>query len=342
MLAVRGSNVFNQREILDSIVKSKDENVGISSICFYFDYWTFVVVDGVGFLIGFIDRENELVRLSVPGDKKIRQASCWKTICLLVTEDGECWKYYLRSKEWENLTPFISSDENTTECKEIITKVCSGDSFQLVLSSTGKVYKAETSEHKLTQVLLPGLTVVEVACGREHAMLLTNRGQVSTWGSGKYGQLGHGVVENEQSPKELMALAGLKVTQIAAGGFYSCAVTEDGDLYTWGMNNFGQLGFPPKAIGDEFGSESIAEPRVVDWPQGIDVRVTHVSCGSSHTVALLDDRSLWGCGWNAYHQLSNNNVPFYGKMVQLDLQIPHKDVKKFVCGWWNTGIFLKK
>ena len=43
-----------------------------------------------------------------------------------------------------------------------------------------------------------------------------------------------------------MALAGFKVIQIAAGGFYSCAITEDGDLYTWGMNSFGQLGFPPK------------------------------------------------------------------------------------------------
>jgi len=40
------------------------------------------------------------------------------------------------------------------------------------------------------------------------------------------------------------ALAGLRVMLIAAGGWHSAAVTECGDLYTWGWNQSGQLGFP--------------------------------------------------------------------------------------------------
>ena len=64
--------------------------------------------------------------------------SCWKTVCTLVTEDGKCWKYNLKSKEWKILNPVkMVSNESTTEHKEILTNVYSGDSFQLVVSSTG-------------------------------------------------------------------------------------------------------------------------------------------------------------------------------------------------------------
>lgn len=58
------------------------------------------------------------------------------------------------------------------------------------------------------------------------------------------GQLGHGELENEEHPRELDALSGLKVVAISAGGWHSCCVTVQGDLYTWGWNCCGQLGFP--------------------------------------------------------------------------------------------------
>jgi alpha-tubulin suppressor-like RCC1 family protein len=58
------------------------------------------------------------------------------------------------------------------------------------------------------------------------------------------GQLGHGDLENEQEiARQVDSLAGLRVVLVAAGGWHSSAVTECGDLYTWGWNQSGQLGF---------------------------------------------------------------------------------------------------
>jgi len=58
------------------------------------------------------------------------------------------------------------------------------------------------------------------------------------------GQLGHGDLESEQEiARRVDALAGLCVTLVAAGGWHSAAITEWGDLYTWGWNHSGQLGF---------------------------------------------------------------------------------------------------
>ena len=58
------------------------------------------------------------------------------------------------------------------------------------------------------------------------------------------GQLGHGDLESEQEfARQVASLAGLCVTLVAAGSWHSAAVTECGDLYTWGWNHSGQLGF---------------------------------------------------------------------------------------------------
>lgn len=57
------------------------------------------------------------------------------------------------------------------------------------------------------------------------------------------GQLGNGSLNVAENPELLAFLDGLIVVDIDAGGWHSAALTNCGDLYTWGWNNFGQLGF---------------------------------------------------------------------------------------------------
>ena len=44
--------------------------------------------------------------------------------------------------------------------------------------------------------------------------------QVYTWGGGSRGQLGHGGLGSEESPRLVMALDGMKIVKIAAGGWH--------------------------------------------------------------------------------------------------------------------------
>ena len=53
------------------------------------------------------------------------------------------------------------------------------------------------------------LKVTDVVCGKEHSLLLTEHGQVFSWGGGSRGQLGHGNLASEDKPKLVMALDGL-------------------------------------------------------------------------------------------------------------------------------------
>ena len=61
--------------------------------------------------------------------------------------------------------------------------------------------------------------------------------------SGDHGKLGHGSNVTQKEPKLITGpLQGKRVTYIYAGYRHSAAVTEDGELYTWGEGDYGKLG----------------------------------------------------------------------------------------------------
>ena len=63
-----------------------------------------------------------------------------------------------------------------------------------------------------------------------------------TWGYGKEGELGHGNSEEYKLPKLVEGLKEKKLIKIGAGNGFTIALTDEGALYSWGANQFGQLG----------------------------------------------------------------------------------------------------
>jgi alpha-tubulin suppressor-like RCC1 family protein len=74
---------------------------------------------------------------------------------------------------------------------------------------------------------------------------LLEYGELYTYGSGNWGVLGHGVEKDVRFDKpqlvEYFSKKGLKVLDIALGEYHSFALTEDGNVYTWGYA--GKKGF---------------------------------------------------------------------------------------------------
>lgn len=76
-------------------------------------------------------------------------------------------------------------------------------------------------------------------------------GQLFTWGQNAHGQLGVGSqTALIPQPQLVERLKGLSLAQIAAGGAHSVVVSLSGAVYSWGKNDFGQLG-----LGDTEGKE---------------------------------------------------------------------------------------
>ena len=84
----------------------------------------------------------------------------------------------------------------------------------------------------------------QVVCGYNHTAALSEEGYVFTWGLGhkfwNAGALGHGNKDNQPTPVvvEYLYDKGIKIKKLVSGCNYMHALSEDGDLYTWGRGEY--------------------------------------------------------------------------------------------------------
>lgn len=145
-------------------------------------------------------------------------------------------------------------------------------------------------------LVLVGGRVTQVAAGADHTCALLASGLVRCWGRGNEGQLGHGATTRLGDDEVVASLPVVplpgSVVEIAAGELHTCAVLVQGELYCWGYNYSGQLGYGmTQAVGDN-------EAVVSQGPVILGERVAHVALGNFHTCALLAGGavSCWGRG----------------------------------------------
>lgn len=86
--------------------------------------------------------------------------------------------------------------------------------------------------------------VTAVAAGEAHTLLLTGDGRVYSWGRGTLGRLGLGSEQDQLFPAQVkFALQdSVRIVGIAAGAYHSLALADDGSVWCWGYNLYGQLG----------------------------------------------------------------------------------------------------
>ncbi|GMJ15147.1 hypothetical protein like AT5G19420 [Hibiscus trionum] len=139
-----------------------------------------------------------------------------------------------------------------------------------------------------------------ISCGNKHAVLVTKRGQIFSWGEGTGGRLGHGVEADVSQPKLIGALSRSSIELVACGEFHTCAVTLSGDLYTWGdgSHNLGLLGH-----GTEV-SKWI--PRKVRREMK-GMHVSYISCGAWHTAAVTSTGKLFTFGDGTFGALGHGD-----------------------------------
>jgi alpha-tubulin suppressor-like RCC1 family protein len=145
-----------------------------------------------------------------------------------------------------------------------------------------------------------------IAAGDTHTLALLFDGTLRAWGGAQYGE--RGTTDNTSglptwwqtswSDRETTAAID-NVVSIAAGQYKSLAVKSDGTLWVWGCNQNSELG-----DGIPWGeSASVACQRVPLQVSNLS-NVAAVATGTSHTIILKADGTVWGMGYNGYSTLA--------------------------------------
>ena len=148
---------------------------------------------------------------------------------------------------------------------------------------------------RLAPVPVPTLAnITTVSAGAFHSFALRGDGTVWAWGANEYGQLGDGTTTQQRMvPVRVLGLDG--VTAIAGGSFHGLALRNNGTVWAWGDNNYGQLG------------DGTTTPRASPTQVSGLSNIVAIAAGASHSLALDASGTLWAWGDNAFGQLGDGS-----------------------------------
>nr|XP_033804087.1 RCC1 and BTB domain-containing protein 1 isoform X1 [Geotrypetes seraphini]XP_033804088.1 RCC1 and BTB domain-containing protein 1 isoform X1 [Geotrypetes seraphini]XP_033804089.1 RCC1 and BTB domain-containing protein 1 isoform X1 [Geotrypetes seraphini]XP_033804091.1 RCC1 and BTB domain-containing protein 1 isoform X1 [Geotrypetes seraphini]XP_033804092.1 RCC1 and BTB domain-containing protein 1 isoform X1 [Geotrypetes seraphini]XP_033804093.1 RCC1 and BTB domain-containing protein 1 isof len=213
--------------------------------------------------LGTGDNQSTIVprKLEALCGKKIRRLSYGTgPHVLLCTEDGEvyAWGHNGYSQlgngtTTQGVSPLLIC---TNLLNKKVQEVACGSHHSVTLTSDGEVYgwgynncgqigSGSTANQPTPRRIINCLQtkiVVGIACGQTSTLAVIDNGEVYGWGYNGNGQLGLGNNGNQMTPCRVAALQGVCVLQIACGFAHTLALTDEGLLYAWGANAYGQLG----------------------------------------------------------------------------------------------------
>ncbi|XP_056321974.1 probable E3 ubiquitin-protein ligase HERC4 [Danio aesculapii] len=212
--------------------------------------------------------------------------------------------------------------------KDRIRLIVCGEDGAVLLAYGGKVLAMDKST--VCRTIVDNRQVIQIACGDQHSMALTNDGQLFVWGENAHGQLGMRKEQaGTQSPQHLQSLCGIPVAQISAGGNHSFVLSLSGVVFGWGSNSAGQLG-----LGD---TTDRFVPTTVKSLNG--KKTVSISCGGEHTATLSKGGTVFTFGSGGFGQLGHNSFKdeHHPRLVA---ELWGSKVSKVTCGRHHTLVLV--
>ena len=177
----------------------------------------------------------------------------------------------------------------------------------------------ESVEKMKSETILELRTKMACVSGSHHTITLSNDGTVYSFGRSNEGQLGLGRhMQYVSLPTPIPNLP--QINMISCGDRFTICVDYEGFIWSFGENNYGQLGTGNKKIFN-FPQKLINIPPVVS-----------VSCGSDHTLIITNDSNLWSCGCNRYGQLCHGDTQDRSKPQKTSFS----NILKIATGWEHS------
>jgi alpha-tubulin suppressor-like RCC1 family protein len=177
-----------------------------------------------------------------------------------------------------------------------------GENHSLVLDSKGRVFSfGHNDEYQLgfpdkVSREYPALMreiendpIKAVSAGHRHSLILNSQGWVFSFGNNLSGQLGIEEYQDGSVPALIDLPDKEEIVAIAAGERHSLVLNSQGQVFSFGANELGQLG-----LG---GNEDRFTPTLIEDPElGI---VVAIAAGGNHSLLLNSQGQVFSCGAGA-------------------------------------------
>jgi alpha-tubulin suppressor-like RCC1 family protein len=181
--------------------------------------------------------------------------------------------------------------------------IAAGYDHSLVLLDGGTVVAfgqlgrgSETKRATPAAVNLAGVTARAIAAGAFHSLVLLDGGAVVAFGRNDFWQLGDGSKTGRATPAAVN-LGGRAARAIAAGGYHSLVLLDDGTVMAFGYNGSGQLG-----DGGTINQSASVSINL----EGRTARA--IAAARWHSLVLLDDGAVMAFGRNTFGQLGDGSI----------------------------------
>ena len=167
---------------------------------------------------------------------------------------------------------------------------------------------------KSTAAAGPWLKAVQVSAGNWFALAIGEDGNTWAWGQNTHGQLGNGTTSGMFSANPVPVrvqysknTGAVTAMQISAGSWHSLAIDTSGNAWTWGRNDYGQLG--NNTVNDQILPVKVFASAQSISSAGPWLNAVQISAGTYHSLAIGMNGNAYAWGWNAYGQLGNDSIP---------------------------------
>jgi alpha-tubulin suppressor-like RCC1 family protein len=253
-------------------------------------------------------------------ERNIKLSFIYEKEVIIITKDDKFYKIGLNN----NLSNLLGLNDGSLLIetaliqrlgKEVFKAFACGLSHVIALTEDGKIYcwgRNESgqlgngitdfydNEPQINHNLSDNI-IEDIKCGSYHSLALTN-GEVYAWGQNGSGQIGNDNNKDQLIPFKINSFGEEKIEAISCGSKHSLALTKSSHVFSWGLNDKGQLG---NGEGEDSNVPKVVK---VEDENKKSVICTKISCGSKHSLLLSSDGEIYAFGNNEFGQLGIENL----------------------------------
>ncbi|XP_054829672.1 X-linked retinitis pigmentosa GTPase regulator [Eublepharis macularius] len=270
--------------------------------------------------LGTKDTINKPTCVKALKPEKVKLVACGRNHTLIYTEQG---KVYAAGGNNEGQLGLGDTEERSTfhpisffTSQHKIKQLAAGSYTSAALTEDGQLFMwGDNSEGQIglaeeANVWVPhqvdiGKPVSWISCGYYHSALITRNGELYTFGEPENGKLGLSPeqLKNNKVPQLVSGISG-RVNKVACGGGHTVALAE-GDVYTFGLGQYGQLGHGTFIF-------ETSEPKIVDLGKH---KICNIATGENHTALISENGLMYTFGDGRHGKLGLGEENYTNQFV---------------------------